>query len=30
MTPLKIIEDFMNSASNKQTDEISVGRIQHP
>jgi len=27
-TPLKTLEDFMNSASNKQIDEISVGRIQ--
>jgi len=29
-TPLKTLEDFMNSASNKEIDEISVGSIQRP
>jgi len=29
-TPLTTLEDFMNSASNKQIYEISVGRIQRP
>ena len=29
-TPLKTLDDFMNSVSNKQIDDISVGRIQRP
>lgn len=29
-TQLKTLEDFMNSAPNKEIDAISVGRIQRP